>query len=58
MMLFMYELMYFHETFYCVKYLFTRTNDQKGVLNKPPGDEPARNCLANCKITKSHGEIY
>ena len=29
-MLFMYELMYFHEMLYCVKYLFTRTNDQKG----------------------------
>ena len=28
-MLFRYELMYFHEMLYCVKYLFTRTNDQQ-----------------------------
>ena len=34
-MLFKYEFMYFQETFYCVKYLFSRTNDEKGVLINP-----------------------
>ena len=52
-MLFKYEFMYFQETFFRFKYLFSRTNDEKRDTNKPPGCGPAINCLKYNAAQKS-----